>query len=154
MINVKYCILESGWKFKMNDCVHDYIMAGHAFVDAKEGFHHRNGNILTLCEWLNDENHFFWFKLNYINKHLHLGKAFLSLKTENTEFYLPVQFFSPNVHWWAKQAQSRLLKTLTFCIIWTYQFISQRLSLRLYNTHPSWFFPQKWTQIWWLALPN
>ena len=30
-------------------------MTGRAFVVAMEVFHHRNGNILKLWEWLNDE---------------------------------------------------------------------------------------------------
>ena len=34
-------------------------MAGCVFAIAKEVFHHRNGNILTLYDWLNDEKQFF-----------------------------------------------------------------------------------------------
>ena len=33
-----------------------YIMAGCAYVVAKEVFHHRNDNIFKLWGWLNDEN--------------------------------------------------------------------------------------------------
>ena len=61
-------------------------MAGCAFVFAKEVFHHRNGNILKLWEWLNDEKRFFLFKFNYINKHMYLEKNFnhFELKYTNT----------------------------------------------------------------------
>ena len=38
-------------------CYH--IMAGRAFVVAKEVFY-LNGDILTLSEWLNHEKQFFW----------------------------------------------------------------------------------------------
>ena len=48
-----------------------YIMADRAFVIAKELFYRRDGNIFTLWEWLNDEKQFFWFKFNYIKKHLY-----------------------------------------------------------------------------------
>ena len=67
--------LMDGW------LIYIYIMAGCVFVVPKEVFHHRNGNILTLCEWLNDENQSFLFKFNYIiNKHFHLAKNFNHLK--------------------------------------------------------------------------
>ena len=56
-------------------------MAGHAFVVAKEVFHHRNGNILKLWEWLDDETQFFLSKFNYTNKHLNLERNFNHLKT-------------------------------------------------------------------------
>ena len=46
--------------------------------------------------------------------------------------------FSPNMHWWANQAPSWLLRILTFYIIWIYQFICQRLSFPLYDTHSTW----------------
>ena len=35
-------------------------MDGRAYVVAKEIFHHRNGDILTLWEWLNDEKQGFF----------------------------------------------------------------------------------------------
>ena len=37
------------------------------------------------------------------------------------------------MHWWANQACQWLLRTLTFRIIWIYQFICQQLSLPLNN---------------------
>ena len=57
-------------------CGFYYIMAGNAFVVAKEVFNHRNGDILKLWEWINDEKLFFYSKSNYMNKHLYLGKNF------------------------------------------------------------------------------
>ena len=42
------------------------------------------------------------------------------------------------MHRWANKARSWLLRTLKFRIIWIYQYICQRLSLPLYNTHPAW----------------
>ena len=62
-------------------------MAGHAFVVAREILHHRNGNILTLWNWLYDKKQFFLFKFNYIKKHLYLVN-----KSLKTEIYWPVQF--------------------------------------------------------------
>ena len=53
---------------------------GRAFVIANEVFHHRNDNILTLWELLNDEKLFFLFKFNYINTHLHPEENFNRLK--------------------------------------------------------------------------
>ena len=47
-------------------------MAGHTFVVANGAFHHRNGNIMKLWEWLNNEKQSFVSKFNYINKHLYL----------------------------------------------------------------------------------
>ena len=62
-------------------------MADRAFVIAKEVFYRRDGNILTLWEWFNDEKQFFWFKFNYINKHLYrdLEKNFKHLTMRNTD---------------------------------------------------------------------
>ena len=42
------------------------------------------------------------------------------------------------MQWWANQARSWLLGTLTFRIIWSYQSIFQRVSLSLCTTHPAW----------------
>ena len=47
-------------------------MAGRVFVVAKEVFHHKNGNILTPWEWLNDEKQFVLFQISYINERLYL----------------------------------------------------------------------------------
>ena len=55
-------------------------MAGHVFVVAKEVFHHRNGDILELWKWLNDEKWLCLFKFNYIDKYLHLENNFDHLK--------------------------------------------------------------------------
>ena len=52
---------------------------------ARGGFHHRNGNFLKLCERLNDENHLFWFKLSYMNKHLHLVNNLYHWKPSYTD---------------------------------------------------------------------
>ena len=79
------------------------------------------GNILTLWEWLNYKKQFFVFKFNCIIRHLYLAKNFKHFKLKLTR-----AIFSPNVHWWANQAHSWLLSTLTFNIIWSYQFIRQR----------------------------
>ena len=62
-----------------------WIMAGRAFVVAKKVFHHRNGYILTLWEWLNEGKHFFVFKFNYINEHLCMEKNFNHLKLRYTD---------------------------------------------------------------------
>ena len=109
-----------------------YIMTGCAFAVAKEVFYHRNGNILTSWEWLNDEKQVFQFKFNSINKHLYLEKNFKHLRLRHTTI------FSQNVHWWANQAWSWLLRILPLHIIWIYQFIRQLLSFPLYDTHPTW----------------
>ena len=47
-------------------------MADHAFVVAKEAFHHRNDNTFTMCKWLNDEKQFILSNFIYINQHLYL----------------------------------------------------------------------------------
>ena len=60
-----------------------YIMTGHAFVVAKEVFHHRSAYILTLWEWLNDDKRLFLFKFSYIKKHLYLQTNFVSIFIEN-----------------------------------------------------------------------
>ena len=52
---------------------------------AKEVFHHRNCNILTVWEWLNDEKLFFLFKFNYTNRRLCLEKNFNHLKLRYTD---------------------------------------------------------------------
>ena len=49
-------------------------MTGRAFVVVKEVFHHGNGNILKLWEWLNDEKEFFLSKFNYVNKYFYFEK--------------------------------------------------------------------------------
>ena len=59
-------------------------MPGRAFVVAKEGFHHRNGSISTLCQWLNYEKNFL-FKLNYINKYLQFSNDFYYLELSYTD---------------------------------------------------------------------
>ena len=70
-----------------------YIMAGRAFVVAKEVFHHRNGNILKLWEWLNDDKQFFLSKFNYINKHFYFEK-----KNYHSNWdILTREIFSPNM---------------------------------------------------------
>ena len=103
-----------------------YIMAGCAFVFAKQVFYHRYGNILKLWEWL-----------KYVE---HICTRKIIFTTFNWNI-LTLAMFSPNVHWWANQARSWLLRTQTFCIIWGYQLIRQRLSFPLYNTHPTWLSP-------------
>ena len=55
------------------------ILSGCAFVVAKEVFHHRNGNILKLWEWLNDEKN-----CNYVNKHLYPVNNFNHFKLKYT----------------------------------------------------------------------
>ena len=50
------------------------------------------------------------------------------------------------------KACSCLLRTLTFHIIWIYRSICQRLSLPLYDTHPTWLSLTNELQICWLAL--
>ena len=57
-----------------------YMIAGCAFVVAKKVFHQRNGNILKLWEWSNDEKQLFSSIFNYINKHSYLKKKFKHLK--------------------------------------------------------------------------
>ena len=76
---------EMGDVHTMSGHTQNDIMAGHAFVVAKEVFHHRNRNILKLWEWLNDDKHFFLFKFNYINKHLQLKNNFYHLKLRYTD---------------------------------------------------------------------
>ena len=49
-----------------------HVMDGCTFFAAKETFSCGNGNILTLCELINEEKHFFSFWFNSINKHLYL----------------------------------------------------------------------------------
>ena len=60
-------------------------MASGAFVCAKEVFHHRNGHILKLWDWINNEKQFVLFKFNNINKHLHLEKKINQLKLRDTD---------------------------------------------------------------------
>ena len=54
----------------------NYVMAGRAFVVAREVFNHRNVNMLILREWLNDEKRFFVSKFNFVYKQLYLGEEF------------------------------------------------------------------------------
>ena len=67
----------------MSFYVHQYIISGHAFVVAKEVFHHRGSNILTPWEWLNDEKQFFLF--NFANNHLFLNNNFNHMKLRYTD---------------------------------------------------------------------
>ena len=62
-------------------------MAGHAFVVAKEVFHHSNNNILRLWEWLDDEKEFFLSKFSNINKHLYLERNFNHLRLRYPDPY-------------------------------------------------------------------
>ena len=112
-----------------------HIMAGRAFMVAKEVFHLRNGNILTLRQWLDDIKRFSFF----LNSTISINSFTLRkiLITENRDIQTHA-ITSPNVHWWANQERSCLLRTLTFCIIWIYQFIRQRLFLPSCNTHRIW----------------
>ena len=64
-----------------------------------------------------------------------LNEEFQSLKPG---IYWLMTIFSPNVHWWANQTRSWLLKTMTFRTVWIHQLIGQRLSLPSYDTHPTW----------------
>ena len=60
----------------MTDVLTKYhIMTGRAVVVANEVFHHRNGNISTLWEWLHDEKQFLLF-----NEHLYLERNFNHLR--------------------------------------------------------------------------
>ena len=107
-----------------------------AIVVAEEEFHHRNGIILKLWEWLNDEKQLLLSKFNYINKHLYLEKNSNHLKLRYPD---PCNFFYQSCIGWANQARLWLLRTLTFRIIWIYQLIRQQLSFPLYKRHPTWF---------------
>ena len=60
-------------------------MAGRAFVAAKEVFRHRNGNILKLWEWLNDDKQFVSFNFNYINNNWILENNVNHLKLRYTD---------------------------------------------------------------------
>ena len=60
-------------------------MIDHVFVDAKEVFYHRNINIFTMCEWLNDEKQLSFFNFYYIIQHLYLEKNFNYLKLRYTD---------------------------------------------------------------------
>ena len=62
-----------------------YIMAGCAFVVAKDVFYYGNGSILTLWWWLNDKKQLFWCKFNYIHILLYLVKNFIHEKLRYTE---------------------------------------------------------------------
>ena len=109
-------------------------MDGRAFVIAKEVFHHRNGNILTLWDLSYDEKRFFLSKYNYINKHYYSVKTFNNFKLRYID---PYNFLTTR----ASVSQPSTLvvaKTLTFRIIWIHQLIFQQSSLPLYNTHPTW----------------
>ena len=60
--------IQNSWEWARPSLVGDYIMAGRAFVAAKEVFHDRNGNNLKLWEWFNDEKQFFLSRSNSLNK--------------------------------------------------------------------------------------
>ena len=53
-------------------------MDGRAFVVASEVFHPRNGNILTLQDWFNNEKQFCLCDFNYINLYLYLWRALIT----------------------------------------------------------------------------
>ena len=73
-------------------------MAGCAFVVAKEIFHHRNGNILKLWEWVNDKKTYF-FCLNPI----------ISINISKTEISWFVQFSpQPCTGWVNQEATTKL----------------------------------------------
>ena len=62
-----------------------YIMTGWTYVVAKDIFHHKNGNMWELSEWLNDEKRFFFSKVSYINKHWYLEKNLNHLKVKYSD---------------------------------------------------------------------
>ena len=82
----------------------DHMMVGHAFVVAKEVFHHNNRDnfILWICS--NDGKQFLVCKFNYFDKHF-CGDP------------LTLVNFVLNVHWWANKAPSWFIKHLTIRII-------------------------------------
>ena len=69
-------------------CVTYLIMAGRAFLVAKEVFHHRECSILTLCEWLNDEKQVFFYFKSTILVNICTRRTGLF----NLHWYSPVQF--------------------------------------------------------------
>ena len=130
------------------DRVYDYTMAGCAFVVAKEVFHYRNSNILTLWEWLNSENQFFLFK--YIIKHLYLEKHFNHLKLRYTDLrnFLTKRALVSQPIKLIVAKDSNILHYLNLSIN------SPSIILLIIWYTPNIIVPHKWTQIWWLALPN
>ena len=91
---------------QLSTIVVHYKMAGRAFLVAKEVFHHRNGNILKLWEWLNDEKQFFYHsKLRYTEPWNFLTKRALVsqqstivvAKDSNISHYLNLLVNSPTI---------------------------------------------------------
>ena len=88
-----------------------------------------------LWWWLSDEKQLL-YKFSYVNNQLYSVIDFNHVKLRYIE---PCNLiFSPDIHWWANKARSWLLRTLTIHNVSIYQSIYQRLSLSLYNTHPTW----------------
>ena len=111
-----------------------YIMAGRAFVAAKEVFIMETVVFCHCDNGLMTKNNS--FGVNPAMSIIICTRWLISI-TLNWDI-LNRAIFSPNVHWCANQAFSRLLRALTLRIIWNYQSICQRLSLPLYNTQPTW----------------
>ena len=118
---------EWAWPSLVGDC----IMAGRAFVVAKEVFHHKNGNNLKLWQWLNDEKHFFLSKSNSLNKYLYLQKNFNHLRPK---LFWPVQFSHQTCIGWANRARLWLLSTLKFRISWIFPFANYYHSQYIIHT--------------------
>ena len=114
--------------------VHYYIMAGRAFVVAKEDF-----IMETVVFWHCDNGYRTKNNSFGVNSAISIiiCSRWLILITWSWDI-LNRAIFLPNMHWWANIARSWLLRTLAFRIIWIHQSICQRLSLPLYNTHPAW----------------
>ena len=95
----------------------NYIMAGCAFVDAKEVF-----IIETAVFWHWDDGYMTKSNPFYVNSALSkvIYNRILILITWNWDI-LNRAIFSRNVHWWANKARSWLLRTLTFAL---FEFIN------------------------------
>ena len=116
-----------------------HIKAGPAFVVVKEVFNHKNGNILKLWEWLNDEKLFFVFTFNHINKHLHSEKNFKYSKLTNTN---PCNFLNKR----ALMSQPSTLSNIS--LYWNLSINSTTIMLHITKYTPNMIVPRKWTQIW------
>ena len=68
--------------------------------------------------------------------------------------HLGGKIFSPNVHWWANQACSWLLRTLNILHYLNLSMFLRTIILAIIWYTPNMIVPHKWTQIWWLGLPN
>ena len=99
-------------------------------------FYHRNGSILTLWEWLNDEKQFFRWKFSYVNNHLFSVINFNHVKLRYME---PCNFLTKR----ALVSQPSTIVVAKDPNISHYLNLSIylptiRLSLPLYDTHPTW----------------